>query len=146
MKICIVGSYKWKDEDIKVAKKVIKLIFDVIEKYNDVIIISGECPKGGVDIWAKEEAENREMEYQGFYPKGNSKMFYMQRNKKMALTCDALFRIASRASTTYGSGITMKWAAEQKKPFYNIIVANYINTDEIKKGIRKILDSITERK
>ena len=146
MKICIVGSYKWKDEDIITAKELITQIFDVLQECDPITIISGECPKGGVDIWAKEEALERNMDYKGYFPEKNSKPYYMKRNRQLATDCDALIRIASQASTTYGSGITMKWAAEQKKPFYNIIVANYINTDEIKKGIRKILDSITERK
>jgi len=143
MKICIIGSYLWNGKDIPIAKKVIKLIFDALQKYNDMEIISGECPKGGVDIWAKEEALDRQMDYMGFFPEGNSKPYYMKRNKEMAKACDVLFRVASQVSKTYGSGITMKWASEMGKPVLNIIVMKELDF----KGLgNSIVDTIDRAK
>ena len=68
-KICVVGpeESKWKPEQIPKAKKTITDIlmnhyteydnYGQFEPELEVILVSGHCPKGGVDIWAEEVAD-----------------------------------------------------------------------------------------
>lgn len=63
MKIGIVGpSYpKWKSkEQIEEVKSVVRsILFEGRPRtQKQIILVSGHCPKGGVDIWAEEIADN----------------------------------------------------------------------------------------
>ena len=111
MKICIVGSYKWLDGDIPKAQD---CILGILNGYTDIVddvtIISGECPKGGVDIWTSELSRSMGLKFQGYPPKVNRPWAYMERNRLMARDCDVLYRIVSKVSTTYGSGVTADYA------------------------------------
>jgi len=60
MKIAIVGAEesKWKPEQKKKAKHFIrKLLFMRMLAGHLPVVVSGHCPKGGVDIWAEEIAD-----------------------------------------------------------------------------------------
>jgi len=62
MKIAIVGpeADKWKPEQIPKVKLEIKWILvhkGEIHQGKKPILVSGHCPKGGVDIWAEEIAD-----------------------------------------------------------------------------------------
>jgi len=114
MIICIVGSSAWLGKDIPIAKQAIEDYLVNFDPFVDVVI-SGECPKGGVDSWAKEIAINRGFAFKGYPPEANEKWAYMKRNKQMALDCDVLLRVVSSISKTFGSGITMKWAVQLGK-------------------------------
>ena len=106
MKIAIVGSQedKWTEEQKVKAKAEIKLI---LEHYDYSVLVSGHCPKGGVDIWAEEIADKFGIEKEIFTPEvnqwndkitwsqalGNIKIGYKSRNIKIADACDILYCI-----------------------------------------------------
>jgi ribA/ribD-fused uncharacterized protein len=77
------------------------------------VVISGGCPQGGVDIWARDVAgvygytidggdfvEHRPA-HQRWAPDG-----FRDRNVMIASSCTRLLRLAARSSRTYGSGWT----------------------------------------
>lgn len=135
MKIVIVGpSYpKWKSEDqIEKAKFEIRKIlfincFDGYGKKTG-ILVSGHCPKGGVDIWAEEIADNLGIKKE-IYPAevnqwedeldsgmSEGKFFnslsvhkkkgYKSRNIQMAEACDILYCIVPHTVPPKGFDIT----------------------------------------
>jgi len=70
MKIAIVGAEesKWNEEQKEIAKREIKHIiakhsehvrgtFNCFGSCSNITIVSGHCPRGGVDIWAEEVAD-----------------------------------------------------------------------------------------
>lgn len=117
LKLCIVGSYSWKEEDIPKAKELIRqiLVKAKVRFGTDLLVISGECHKGGVDIWARDEAITQQISFNGYPPISHTKGAYMARNRKMAQDCDVLVRIASSVSKTFGSGYTAKIARNLHK-------------------------------
>ena len=69
LKIAFVGpeESKWtEDQKIKV-KTFIETTIGSYALSKDVIVVSGHCPKGGVDIWAEEIADERGIEKE-IYP------------------------------------------------------------------------------
>lgn len=116
-KICIVGSqeHTWSKEGRHVAKTI---IYDLIERemHNHVLFISGECPKGGVDIWVKEICEQELFApYKGYPPEKNNYTYYKKRNIQMAQDCTMLYCIRSSKSRTKGSYNTALMARKMGK-------------------------------
>ena len=89
------------------------------------VIISGGCPKGGVDVWARDIAGvygytitrgdfvEHLPAHQRWAPDG-----YQARNALIAADCSHLLRVAARASRTYGSG----WTADQAQRRGRLVV------------------------
>lgn len=126
IKIGIVGPQedKWTEEQqLKVENKILSILYSYakhgasgIADYSNVRLVSGHCPKGGVDIWAEEMADSLGIKKEIFAPEVNQwndkfsewiegsvdyahgtsgKWYsgYKSRNIKIAKTCDILFCI-----------------------------------------------------
>ena len=118
VKIAIVGPQedKWNKEQKEKAKEQIYLILAnhnriAIENKDTVTIISGHCPKGGVDIWVEEIANELHFNIKIYKPEVNQWedryptehespyipyrmwMGYKSRNIKIAKDCDILYCI-----------------------------------------------------
>ena len=66
-------------------------------------IVTGRCPRGGVDIWAEEFAEKMGYGLEVYEPEVNrwdgsdeGKIGYKQRNLQIARVCDVLYDIEPR--------------------------------------------------
>jgi len=105
--LCVVGSSCAKPEDSKpIIREHIYLLWPVS-------MISGECHKGGVDIHAREVAEELMIRFKPFpaqYHRWHGRGGFQERNEKMANLCTHLLRIVSHRSRTYGSGWTADYA------------------------------------
>jgi hypothetical protein len=132
MKIAIVGPElsKWKSKEQieKVKQEISNILLDyhvipVNEKfssYKHEILVSGHCPKGGVDIWAEEIADElgikkeiyptevNQWEDKNYGPriiinpsdigKDNVLKGYKSRNIQIAEACDMLYCIVPRTT------------------------------------------------
>lgn len=67
----IVGHEKAKFTP-ETEAKARQIIRDLIAKYKPDAVCSGECPLGGVDIWAREEAKALGVEFVPYAPRQNS--------------------------------------------------------------------------
>ena len=104
MKIAIVGHAQ--DKFCALTEGMAKgAIHTIIQKYlfdgyeEEDFILSGECPMGGVDIWAHEIADYLGFTFVPFKPKQNvwdAEYGFKQRNLDMAQTCDVLYNIVVR--------------------------------------------------
>ncbi len=114
--LAIVGSKEadWDEETIPYVKGIIE--WTILDEDPDVVV-SGACPKGGVDIWAIEIAEKMGYTTVEFPPENNrwQPAGYKDRNIRIAKACTELLRIKSRRSRTNGSGWTADRAAEMGK-------------------------------
>ena len=124
MKIAIVGSEDkhWTPETRELACKKIKeiLINDDYLDYNDnnpydpiyPTLISGGCPKGGIDIWAEIIADFIGLEKNIYYPEVNrwKPNGYEERNDRIAQECDVLYCIDPESRKWSGGRWTMKRA------------------------------------
>lgn len=82
----IVGSEQAKFTQVteEATRKVIRLFLGASKK-----VVSGKCHLGGVDLYAKEEAEKRGVEYVGFPPACHAwEGGYKQRNLEIARAAD----------------------------------------------------------
>lgn len=70
MRLGIVGSEasKFTAETEKLAREVIVGLI-LSEKLPVKLVVSGECHLGGIDAWARQEAERLKMPYKGFPPR-----------------------------------------------------------------------------
>jgi len=93
MKVAIVGHAA--DKFSPAAEKAVKeYIREVISGRVFTHVISGECPLGGVDIWAHEIADELDVEFISKAPKENTwEGGFKPRNIAMARECDALYNI-----------------------------------------------------
>ena len=153
MKIAIVGAEenKWTEEQKRKAKNIIKTTLvkhafkETIKKldiantsieldYSKIILISGHCPKGGVDIWAEEIAKELGIKTEIYEPEvnqwedlkidWNAKNIpenhickscnpplyhllkgYKSRNIEIARVCDVLYDIEPAKSCKYCKGV-----------------------------------------
>ena len=122
--ICIVGSVErvWnEEEEIKVKDFLFKVIYDLAADYT-MVFISGESPKGGVDIWVKGTCEDLGVVYKGYPPERSEWTYYKKRNLAMAKACDVLLRVYNARSKTYGSGWTADKAEELGKKVLRVKV------------------------
>jgi hypothetical protein len=153
MKIAIVGAdgtnKAWTPERIEKAKLVIRAIFhgakffdhlpkndferylygfiqENIEVDRNIILISGHCPKGGVDIWAEEMADEFGI-HKEIYPAETNQwrdkkvlLFgggiikykgYRSRNIQIAEACGILYDIETKGSCEHcgGRGFTTNY-------------------------------------
>lgn len=113
--VCIVGSYRWHPVEQTEAAK--RLIHEILSDFNPEMdeVISGACPKGGIDIWAINIAKELGFSTRTFPPRKNEWYWFKKRNIAMANYCDIMFRIKSTLSNTNGSGFTIQKAAELEK-------------------------------
>jgi len=103
-----------------------RLILKVLKPcVTDFKIISGECPKGGVDIWVKEICHKHKLPYQGFEPEvdqwSDDPIFllkgYKSRNIELAKNADVLICIDPVNRKTSGGKYTAKQFEKiHKKP------------------------------
>ena len=118
VKIAIVGpsEEKWNEEEQKKKAKgyIFKLLLERPEYLQaDLIVVSGHCPKGGIDIYAEEVAKDLDIPMEIFKPEvnqWNDKVLddlhggkfvtygYKSRNIKIAETCDILYCIVPESS------------------------------------------------
>ena len=136
MRIAIVGSEEkhWTPKTRELACKEIKKILvndDHHEHVNnnpyDVIyptLISGGCPKGGIDIWAEIIADFIGLEKKIYYPENErwEPNGYKERNDKIAHDCDILFCIDPDDREWSGGRWTMKRAEFYGKETHLILV------------------------
>jgi len=92
MKIAIIGVDGLKLDDFE-KKKAIQEIIKIISSYEKPIIISGACPKGGIDIIAEMIADENGLEKMIFPPKTNDWDGYKERNMIISQECDVLYCI-----------------------------------------------------
>ena len=119
---CFVGSSCAEPEHTK------PIIRRYIVEFEPDIIISGECPDGGVDIHTEEvvKQEFPDIQFRGYPPKvlrWKGKGGYKERNLNMAIDCTHCVSIRSLRSTTYGSGWTVDKAEELGKIVYRETVS-----------------------
>ena len=123
MVLAIVGSAErfWTPDKETEARHYIRSF--IIAKEPD-LVISGECPKGGVDIWAREIATELGYPFMGLEPEKErwQPNGYKERNLKIAKLCSILLRVVSKTSTTYGSGWTKDRAEELGKTVYETVI------------------------
>lgn len=136
MRIAIVGSNEkhWTPETRTLACKEIKKILindDYLDYVNnnpyDVIyptLISGGCPKGGVDIWAEIIADFIGLEKRIYYPTNEQwePNGYKERNERIAHECDVLYCIDPKERDWSGGRYTMKRAEFYGKETHLILV------------------------
>ena len=82
-------------------------------------VISGACPKGGVDIWARDLCNAYGIDFIE-YPPGfqvwGGKNGYKARNDRIAEECDIMLVVRSTRSNTRGSAYTGERAEALGKP------------------------------
>lgn len=129
MKFAIVGSSNITEVQKMYAEKVIKAaLLRLLVEHDEVIVVSGHSPKGGIDIIAEQVATELKMDMKLFVPgvfrweDDGDKLGYKSRNKLIASACDAMLCIRSEQSTTYGSGWTADYAERLGKTVYRLTV------------------------
>lgn len=136
MRIAIVGSEdkRWTPETRTLACKEIKKILinsDYLDYVNDnpydvvyPTLISGGCPKGGIDIWAEIISDFIGLDKEIYYPENNQwePNGYKERNDKIAHNCDILFCIEPMGLDWSGGRWTMKRAEFYGKETHLITV------------------------
>lgn len=146
-KVAIVGSeekYWTPEQRIKVIRE-IKHIFNdeavsITRDYRSLVLVSGGCPKGGVDIWAEIVADVLGIEkdikspeidqWNDFNQKASGgegwgrpevhKKGYKTRNMEIAEACDVLYCIDAKGRRKSGGQWTMKRAKEMGKEVHLI--------------------------
>lgn len=115
MKLAVVGSARYVDESN--INQIQRIINEAVEKYQPTEIVSGGAE--GVDTMAEETAKRLGIIPTIFRPtirKWDGKGGFKERNFQIASHCDALIRVHSKRSRSYGSGWTRDRAKEQGKP------------------------------
>lgn len=123
MRIAIVGSAVLSSEEQEKGRKMVNdLVGYLYAKWgNELVIVSGRSPKGGIDIFAEEAADAQGITKEIFPPEvhqwedDGDKIGYKTRNQLIADRCDRLYCLKSLNSKTNGSGWTADRAAEQGK-------------------------------
>jgi hypothetical protein len=124
VRLAVVGSAadRFTAQTAVLARQRISL---AIWRLRPTIVISGGCPKGGVDVWARDIAGvygytiprgdfvEHLPAHERWQPDG-----YKARNSTIAASCSHLLRIAARGSPTYGSG----WTADQAERLGRLVV------------------------
>jgi len=124
MRLAIVGSSAaaWGERNTINSLRAMTAVNVVIQIWKPTLIISGECPKGGVDEWAEELARDQEIPFKGYPPVTSNWAGYRARNIQIAEACDRLVAIRSVHSKTYGSGWTADYAETLGKPVDRIML------------------------
>jgi len=105
-KIAIVGAEAkyWSQEKARSARLAIRRI---LEQWPQAIFISGDCPKGGVDIWVRKEASIQKRSFRAFPPKKHSWYWYKKRNIQIAEEADIVMDFEPVGHSSGGT-----WTAE----------------------------------
>lgn len=94
--------------------------YESVKNTRSVILISGRCPYGGVDVWAEVIADLYDIPKQIYPPKkgvkGNSKFF--DRNIEIAEACDVLYCFQPVQKPKGGGTWTMEQAENLGKECY----------------------------
>lgn len=117
MKIAIVGAdeKKWGSKFLAIAAR--QLIEKILKDNPGCVLVSGACPKGGVDIWAEQIADKLGVPKEIYPPRVNKwEGGYKQRNIKIAESCDKLACIEPYKVDHSGGIWTMKYAKKLGKP------------------------------
>jgi hypothetical protein len=133
--VAIVGSATMTPEQAVQAERLVTMIVtshrylavankDTDHPFRSIAIISGDSPKGGVDLYARERAEGLNLEFKGYPPRNNrwEPEGYKERNLLIAQRCQVLYRVAVQDSKTYGSGWTADQAAAFGKPVFRFYI------------------------
>jgi len=133
IKIAIVGAdeSKWTKEQKEKVKEIIRTILRIesgkltigeieIDFNLDITLISGHCPKGGVDIWAEEIADELGIPKEIYAPKKESRCWYRKRNMKIASACDILYCIEPKGRKISGGLWTLEYAKKLGKEVHFI--------------------------
>lgn len=107
MKLGVVGV-----EEAKLTpatrKKAIQTVKDLVKAHGATCIVSGECHLGGVDIIARDVAQELGLEYEGYPPKThNWSNGYRPRNLQIAQESDAVVCITVKELPTSYSGMRL---------------------------------------
>ena len=121
VKVAVVGSEerRWAPEQKAKAKYKIRKI---LESYDNPVLVSGACPRGGVDIWAEEIADSMGIEKIIFPAKvyrWDGSGGFKERNIKIAETCDVLYDIEPKGKRSGGTW-TLEYAEKLGKPTHRI--------------------------
>jgi len=125
LRVAIVGSEerKWKPEQKRKAKAFIRLILLYYADLGyDVVLVSGRCPKGGVDVWAEQIADELGVEKLIFPPKKHGWYWYRKRNILIARHCDVLYDIEPKGKRSGGTW-TLKYAERLGKEVHLIEIS-----------------------
>lgn len=109
-----MGGFRFRAPDA--LPRAATIIRAVIADARPNLIISGDCPYGGVDDLAEQLATEAGIPFKA-YPATTRRWDgvggYRERNLKIAGVCTRLLRIVCAYSTTYGSGWTRDRVADR---------------------------------
>lgn len=118
MKLAIVGSTR-----LEGSKDAYQTILNFVSERADVVteIVSGGAR--GVDSIAEMMSEDiLHKQATVFKPEYQAWPAFKKRNLQIAEYCDALLRVVSHKSKTYGSGWTRDRAKEMGKPTWEVVI------------------------
>lgn len=98
MKIAIVGSEEafwspaWRTRVVKRIRDILRP-FELVNStdHASITLVSGACPKGGVDIWAEIVADTLDVPKKIYPPTKPTWYYYRKRNIQIAEDCDVLY-------------------------------------------------------
>jgi len=117
-KVAIVGADRtfWKGKKMELASK--NIITDILKMEangnpDNIVLISGGCPQGGVDIWAEQIAKRLNIKTEVYHPEvnqwsdENGKCGFCSRNKQIAFACDVIYDIEPKGRRGGGTWTLM---------------------------------------
>lgn len=127
MKIAIVGAdeKKWKSKFLIIVAK--QLIEKILKDNPGCTLVSGACPKEGVDIWAEEVADKLGVPKEIYIPESNEWKGYRKRNIEIAEVCDKLACIEPYRRNHSGGMWTMKYAEKLGKPVRLFVIKEMLD-------------------
>lgn len=85
--------------------------------YRGDLIVSGGCPLGGVDLWAKNYAQYKGFPYTEYAPKDYTSESFRERNQQIVDNCDELIVfLTKKYGLTTGSNMTTYMAIKKGIP------------------------------
>ena len=124
MRVAIVGSEEkyWTAETRRQAIK--KMLDIILVDHWLPTLISGGCPKGGVDIWVEILATVYSYDINVYHPENNrwEPNGYKKRNMEIAETCDVLYCVDPADRDWSGGMWTMNYAQKLGKEVHHIRV------------------------
>lgn len=102
LKVVIVGAEQ-KFWELRKESLVRFFITKVMKDFPEALYISGDCPKGGVDIWVREIAQSLNRNFKAYPPKKDTSYWYKKRNKQMAEEGDIIIDIEPKGHRSGGT-------------------------------------------